>query len=212
MTKEIAQGKTLFTNYVVHAITGEVTGSETRAETEVSGTVSGGGGFTVGGTGGSAPVRGSVESKTTRFQNIYLTDEGGKEHAIELVNFLVPCREGHKLTLLRLQTGSRMGPYIHAFNHNTREHVENGDGASKAMFPKVILLAAVAVLAFVIFQSASSDPGFDGFEALAVTLIGTSLGGLVLYAIAKIIGMMKAGRVRGNGDYKRYLASLSAAS
>ncbi|GEM_PF-2203477 len=212
MFEQVAQGKTLFTSYSIHAITGEVMGVKTRSETETSGTISGGHGMNVGGTGASSPVRGSIETKTTRFQSLFLKDDAGKEHSIELVNYLVPCREGHKLTLLSLHTGSNSaGRYIHAYNHNTDQHVENDGAAAKSMFPMLMLLAAVALLGFFVFRSVSADPNNDGFEVLAMTFIATGLGGLALYAGAHVIAMIKAGHARGNSAYKQYLASLSAA-
>ena len=78
MAMKIAEGRALGLNYRIYDRTGVVDQSDTRSETEVEGSVSGGwgaGGYT-------APVIGSVSSKTTRFQNIYLTDDEGKEHNI----------------------------------------------------------------------------------------------------------------------------------
>lgn len=208
MVAVIAKGDAIRAAYEIRALTGTVNSTETRSETEVTGQISGGGGYSVGGTGGNAPVSGKIESKTTRFQNIFLTDDEGGEHAIELVNFLIPCKEGQKLTLFQLVMGGSPKDYFHAFNHNTKNHYEKDGAVSKAMFPTLVFGAAVAVLAIWIWNSASGNPGNDGFEIFAMTIIGAGLGGLVLYAAAKIFAGVRASKVHGNPAYKSFLSSL----
>ena len=123
MSKRIAEGKTLGSKYEIRVRTGTVNATETRSETEVTGSISGGGGYSSGGTGFTSPVSGSVQSRTTRYQNLFITDDDGKEHTVELVDFLVPCKEGHKLSLFLLFTGgSDFGSYFRAYNHNTGQH------------------------------------------------------------------------------------------
>ena len=79
MSRLIAEGKTLGCMYKIYDRTGTVGHSETRSETELSGDISGGSGYSVGGTGFSTPVSGSISSRTHNYQNIFLTDETGKE-------------------------------------------------------------------------------------------------------------------------------------
>ncbi|GAB4517946.1 MAG: hypothetical protein Tsb0010_02140 [Parvularculaceae bacterium] len=212
MVEVIAKGDAIRAAYEIRALTGTVTATETRSETEVKGDISGGGGFSVSGTGGTAPVSGKIESKTTRFQNIFMTDDEGGEHAIELVNFLVPCKEGQKLTLFQLVMGGSPKGYFHAFNHNTKNHYEKDGAVSKAMFPTLVFGAVVAVLAIWIWNSASGNPGNGSFEVFAMTFIGAGLGGVVLYGIAKIFAGVRAAKVHGNPAYKSFLSGLAAQS
>lgn len=210
MAEQIAKGEALGTKYEVFVRSGTVDSTETRSETEVTGSVSGGGGLQVGGTGGNAPVSGSVESKTTRFQNIYLTEEGGREHAIELVDFLVPCKQGHKLSLFFVKTGgNEFGSYFHAYNHNTGQHYDDGAALRSEMFPKWVLAGAVAVVALLAWNSFSGSPGNDGFEVFAGTFIVTGLVGVVLYGLAKMFAAIRGAKLKRNPGYRKYLSQLA---
>lgn len=210
MAEKIASGEAFGTKYEVFMRSGTVDSTDTRSETEVTGSVSGGGGFSVGGTGGNAPVSGSVESRTTRFQNIYLTDGGGKEHVVQLVDFLVPCKEGHKLSLFFVKTGGReLGHYFHAYNHNTGQHYEDGAALRGEMFPKLILAGAVAIVAIMSWNSFSGSPGNDGFEVFAGTFIVTGLIGVVLYGLAKVFAAIRGAKLKGNPAFKESIAKLA---
>ena len=113
---KIAEGRTLLKKFVIYELTGVVQSETTRSETEVTGQIYGGG--TASAYGGTNPVQGSIKSKTTRYQTVYLKDDGDSEHAAELVDLVVPCREGHRITLWRL------GPnrWIKALNDGTNGH------------------------------------------------------------------------------------------
>jgi hypothetical protein len=210
MARKIADGSAFGTKYEVFVRAGTVDSTDTRSETETTGSISGGGGMTVGGTGANAPVSGQIESKTTRYQNIYLTDEDGREHPVELVDFLVPCREGQKLSLMFVKTGGKeLGSYFHAYNHNTSKHYDHGAALRSEMFPIRILIAAVLIVALVTWKSISGSPGNDGFEVMAGTFIVTGLIGVVLYGIAKVIAGVRGARLRANPAFKQFLAELS---
>lgn len=205
MSKQIAQGSALGARYRIHARTGTVDSTDTRAETEVTGNVSGGGG--VGGY--SAPVSGSVQSKTTRFQNIYLTDEDGVEHNIELVNFLVPCKQGHKLTMLLCTSGdSDTGSYFRAYNHNTRQHCNHPKGVISEMFPWKIAGGVLGVIGLFILFSAFTSEGNGFGEALFVSVIAIALIGLVVAAIGWVFAYVRSISVRANPVLKNYVNGL----
>ncbi len=89
MSEKVTEGNALGAKYTVYASTGSVKSTDTRTETEVTGSVSGG-------AATNTPVTGKVETKITNYQNIFLTDDAGKDHAIELKNFLVPCTVGQE--------------------------------------------------------------------------------------------------------------------
>jgi hypothetical protein len=210
--KKIASGKALGIEYHIHDRSGTIEGSETRAETEVTGSVSGGGGFSHSGSGFNNPVSGSIQSKTTRYQNIYLKDEDGDEHTIELVNFVVPCKQGHKLTFFIVRSGdNKLGPYFQAFNHSTRQHYEYYKAVRSEMFPTRWFMIALGVIGTLIFLSslAGSDSTFGG--AILVTVFSLLLFGAVFWVAGSVLGAVRARAVKNNPAFKTYLASLGRA-
>ena len=176
MAKHITEGVALGLKYDIFDRTGTVSHSETRSETEVQGTVSGGGGFSSGGTGYQAPVSGNVSSTTTRFQTIFLTDDDEKEHTIELKNFLVPCKQDHKLTMFLITAaGKDTGSYFKAYNHNTRETYDYPKAIRSEMFPvKSLAIGLLVIFLWVLFANLG-EPGstFIGnvFYSCFITLI-----------------------------------------
>jgi len=205
MSTQIIEGSSLGARYQIHARTGVVNSTDSRSETEVSGRISGGGGV----YGYSAPVSGSVQSKTTRFQNIYLTDEEGVEHNIDLVNFSVPCREGHKLTMLAVTAGkSDSGSYFRAYNHNTREHCNHPKGVISEMFPwKIAALAMVAAALFILSAAFSNDANSFG-AALLVSVIFTAIVAAVVGMLGWVFAYIRSIGVRSNSALKGYLRNL----
>jgi len=208
MSKQIAEGTALGARYEIFARTGTVDSSETRAETEVTGNVSGGGGV----SGYSAPVSGRVQSKTTRYQNIYLTDDDGIEHNIELVNFLVPCKQGHKLTMLGIAPGgSDTGAYFRAYNHNTREHCNHPKGVISTMFPRKIFMGAMGLLALFLLVNVFTDSSVGTGEALFMTAMILVFSGLILAGIGWVFAYIRSIGVRSNSTLKNYVNSLGSA-
>jgi len=206
MPKEITSGNALGARYRIQARTGTVDSTETRAETEVTGDISGGGGYSAGGTGITNPVRGSVRSKTTRYQSIFLTDEDGVEHNIQLVDFLVPCKEGHKLTLLDIG-----GEYFRAYNHNTRQHCNHPKGVVSAMFPWLVVMIAMGVLALGLLFKLFTDNSVSFGEALIMSVIILAVAGAVLGAAGWIVAWVRSLAVRSNAELKSFVNGLGAA-
>ena len=208
MSKEIVRGNALGARYQIHARTGIVNATDSRSETEVTGRVSGGGGA----YGYSAPVSGSVQSKTTRFQNIYLTDEDGVEHNIDLVNFTVPCTQGHKLTMLAVTAGSSdSGSYFRAYNHNTREHCNHPRGVISEMFPWKIAALVIGVIGLMILYQAFTNDANGFGEALFVSAILIALVGVAVSIVGWVLAYIRSIGVRSNSSLKRYLNSLGTA-
>ena len=207
MSTQIAEGTALGARYRIHSRTGTVDSTDLRVETEVTGNVSGGGG--VGGY--SAPVSGNVQSKTTRYQNIYLTDDEGSEHNISLVNFEVPCRAGHKLTLLLLTAGNNdSGSYFRAYNHNTREHCNHPKGVISEMFPWKIAMIVMGIIGlFILVGAFGSDSGIG--EALFLSVIALAIVGLIVGAAGWLFAYVRSIAVRSNPVLKRYVKNLGTA-
>jgi hypothetical protein len=210
IAKEIASGKVIGRDYHIHVRTGVVESTETRAETEVSGNISGGGGYSSGGYGSSNPVSGSIESKTTRFQNIFLKDEDGDDHVIELVDFLVPCKAGQMLSLFIVKSGHNLrGPYFRAYNHNTREHYENPKAVSSEMFPIRKLVMATGGLAALFFLGGLFGNGGGFGNGLLSALIAAVVGGIIFGIAGKIVGTIRGSNVRNNPEFAQFLAALA---
>jgi hypothetical protein len=100
-------------HFELSLLTGKVLDANTRTETHVYGG-GGGGGFNEGSV--------NIRSVVTTHTSIFLVDENGREHAVELRNFNIVFRPGHVLSLLgAFKDGAKNGWYIAAYNHNTRE-------------------------------------------------------------------------------------------
>lgn len=114
--KKLTIGDTMFSIYYIKGV---VLGKDKHLETKVYG--GGGGGYSYNGTGGSAPV--SIGSTTTIHDKLYLMDDDNREHAVELTNWDIACREGHKILVIWVIKGSKdEGPYISVSNLSTRDN------------------------------------------------------------------------------------------
>ncbi len=207
MTKQIAEGVSLFKNYKINEVTGSVASAQSWTESETTGSVSSGGGLTVGGTGATAPVSGRIETKLTRYQSFMLNGDDGKAHPFKMKNFEVECAPGQTLTVFTLG-GDDDAPVLHVYNHDTGRHYKNDSALNWAMFPFLILFAVLAVIVFMVWNWASSNSS-DGFITLAKTFVVSGLIGLVVYGIAHIFAMVRASGLRGNAAFKQRLTELS---
>jgi hypothetical protein len=107
------------TMFSICYIKGVVLGKDKHLETKMYG--GGGGGYSYNGTGGSAPV--SIGSTTTIHDKLYLMDDDNREHAVELTDWDVACREGHKLLVIWVIKGGKdEGPYVSVSNLSTRDY------------------------------------------------------------------------------------------
>lgn len=104
------------TNYAIYYLKGTVVGKDKHLETQVSG--GGGGGYSNQGTGYSGAV--SISSTIITHDTIFLQDENGKEHAIELTNWDIACREGHQMLVQWIIKGNdKSGTYVCVANSTT---------------------------------------------------------------------------------------------
>lgn len=201
IAKQIASGKTLGVEYTVHDRTGTVEGTDSRSETEVTGTVSGG--------HSNLPVSGNVQSKTTNYQNVYLKDEDGDTHTIELVDFLVPCTAGHTLTFFLLKSDGRLyGEYFAAYNHDTRQHYEHYKNARSEMFPWKWLFIAIGVVGVLTFLSYVFDSQSTFGAAILLTIVAMVIAGIGLWLAGLVLGFLRSLSVKGNPAFKQYKVAL----
>lgn len=102
----------------IHFLTGEIQDFNERVETHVHG--SGGGGHIANGTGYVDET--VITSTNTVHQNIFLRDDSGQLHPIELTNWTLPFARGHRLTAAWIiKQGENYGPYVLLHNHSTRQ-------------------------------------------------------------------------------------------
>lgn len=105
-------------NHELRWVYGKVEEAGKNMETKVTG--SGGGGATFGGYGGNAPVR--IQSHTVVHDQIFLTDENGREHSFQLKEMNVACRSGNELSVIEaVKIGKTTGHYVVVYNHTTNQ-------------------------------------------------------------------------------------------
>lgn len=184
--KKIADGVALYKKYSLFEVTGEVESESTRAETEVRGEI----------PSNQGPFAGRIESKTTRYQTIYLKDDDGGQYAVELVDFVIPCRAGHKLTV----RGEDKRMWFDVTNHSTGQSFENGSGLAKYAFPDLIVFGGAAGAAGLVLLVIMLGEGGLG-ERVFLGLIGGGIVGAivfgVLWVIGRIVASMRAAQIRG---------------
>jgi hypothetical protein len=109
-------------HYTIYNATGKVEEAGKNLETRVHG--GGGGGFTYGGTGGSAPV--SISSTTVVHDQIFLTDKAGVEHSFQLQDFDVAVRKGNEISVIwAVKRGKPTGKYVAVLNNTTGQNYFN---------------------------------------------------------------------------------------
>ncbi|OOG27570.1 hypothetical protein B1C78_03625 [Thioalkalivibrio denitrificans] len=167
--KKIGEGKAAQFTYEVYELSGEVQSETTRSETEVTGQIHGGG-------GPYSYVQGRIKSKTTRYQTIMLREDDGTEHAIELVNMVLPCTAGQRVTLWRLGGGV----WFRGVNRNTQQTVARSD-LGKVLFAWIpAILAGIGTFLVLLTMNTADDTidwlGFTVFMAVGGYGVGWVVG------------------------------------
>lgn len=158
--QKACEGKKLLYKFVVYKLSGTVLSENTRSETEVSGKVYGPNSLTPGG---------EIKSQTTRYQNIYLKEDDGAEHALELKDLVVACREGHKLTLWRLEDDL----WFKGDNETTNQ-TYTYDKLKKLVYPKVLFFV-FGILFGLYVPDKNLTGGEYFFTVLFTTLVGLAI-------------------------------------
>lgn len=176
---KVGQCKAVFGTYDVYSVTGFIHSSSTRNEMEVSSSPS-----FIGGEGAM-----DVRSATTWYQTLIVTDDDGREHAIELTNLMIPCRDGHRITVWSLGRGQ----WFKAYNHNTRQSITRHD-LEKCVFPKFFMggLFGVSLVVILIGGIRILD---DSLASLLLPMLAAAAF-FAAYGIAKIISLIRASIIR----------------
>ncbi len=161
--------KTIHTSnkeYELYWVAGQVMSAGKNMETKVQG--SGGGGY---GNGYTAPVR--ITSSTTVHDQIFLLDREGKEHAFQLQDFNVACRDGNELSVIwAIKKGGGNGPYIVVHNRTTSQTFFHEKGllgmfSYSVLYPLGISILAICLHSFLPFWWAIPFAAFIGWRILA---------------------------------------------
>lgn len=181
------------TNYAIYYIKGTVVGKDKHLETQVSG--GGGGGYSHQGTGYSGAV--SISSRTITHDKIFLQDENGKEHAVELTNWDIACREGHQMLMQWIVKGNeKNGPYVCIANSNTdtvltdNHKIKELLGSAgmrnfKDSFPLMYLFVELLIIGFIYFLGGSIDGSNETYPRAVVSNLGLLLAaGYIGYRIS----------------------------
>ena len=108
--------------YDVHYFKGQVVGVERRDKLSIQG---GGSGYIsiYQGTG-SGSMSSYITSETTENQRIFLQTPFGEEEHFDFVNWDIPCRNGHVLSVLWVQKRNKSGPIFYVINHNLKQRMK----------------------------------------------------------------------------------------
>jgi hypothetical protein len=108
--------------YDVHYFKGQVVGVERRDKLSIQG---GGSGYIsiYKGTG-SGFSSSYITSETTENQRIFLQTPFGEEEHFDFVNWDIPCRNGHVLSVLWVQKRNKSGPIFYVINHNLKQRMK----------------------------------------------------------------------------------------
>lgn len=151
--------------YLLYWVAGKVMSTGKNMETKVQG---GGGSY---GNGYTAPVR--ITSTTTVHDQIFLMDREGKEHAFQLQDFNVACRDGNELSVVwAIKKGGSTGPYIIVHNHNTSQTFFNekrllGMFSYSALYPLGISVLAICLYSILPLWYAVPFAAFIGWRMMA---------------------------------------------
>ena len=108
--------------YDVDYFKGQVVGVERRDKLSIQG---GGSGYIsiYQGTG-SGFSSSYITSETTQNQRIFLQTPFEEEEHFDFVNWDIPCRNGHVLSVLWVQKRNKSGPIFYVINHNLKQRMK----------------------------------------------------------------------------------------
>ncbi|MFT7186565.1 MAG: hypothetical protein ACI84K_001968 [Pseudohongiellaceae bacterium] len=186
MMKKITEGISILQNYALYELSGVVKSENTRSETSVSGFI----------PSKNSNMAGSVSSQTTTFQTIYFEGEGGKEQAVELVDLIIPCTQGHQLTLW----GVNKGAWFDSKNHTTDQKASSKIPLTHFTMPLKTMkhaMYAVMLVFFCIFVGVLADE--VSFINVILSAMGAAIIGGIFYLLllipGKIVSVIRSNQI-----------------
>ena len=143
--------------YDVHYFKGQVVGVERRDKLSIQGR--GSGYISIYQGTGSGSMSSYITSETTENQRIFLQTPFGEEEHFDFVNWDIPCRNGHVLSVLWVQKRNKSGPIFYVINHNLKQRMKKDVSRFNYYFdePRVwvtldLLLVSLIFFIFVLIQ------------------------------------------------------------
>jgi hypothetical protein len=109
--------------YDVYCFKGQVVGVERRDELSIRG--EGSGYISIYEGTGSGFSSSSITSETTKHQRIFLQTPFEEEEHFDFVNWDIPCRNGHVLSVLWVQKRNKSGSIFYVINHSLKQRMKN---------------------------------------------------------------------------------------
>lgn len=202
IAKLSADGKTLTLagwKYALTRTSGVLLDSQQRTEETTVIEASGGTGSIVGGHGYITPRKEAVKDITT-FDTLFVRDDDGLEHEIELEDFGFSARIGNRVTILRAEGARADDRPICCYNEDTRKHFFSTRVMRDLLKPSFVWALVNAALIYVIAAELAL-PLLDAGEVLGSVLVSAFciywIGGNRLTVAAVRAGLFSAGKVPG---------------
>ena len=175
--------------YDVHCFKGQVVGVERRDELSIRG--QGSGYISIYGGTGSGFSSSYITSETTQNQRIFLQTPFEEEEHFDFVNWDIPCRNGHVLSVLWVQKRNKSGPIFYVINHNLKQRMKNDVSRFNSYFdePRTVWVTLDLLFVSLILLILFGFPTVFCLFSLVIPLIWynlrSDLKNLVLTARAK---------------------------
>lgn len=144
-------------SYEICQFYGEVVDTSKQRETQIHG--AGGGGASYQGTGGTAPI--NISSTTVVHDQFFIVNEEGKELDVNLSNWNVSLRAGHKVQMLWvIPSNAKEGPFVRLNNLSLGKAQHNDDALKRVAKSHYIMLLWLSFLIAGIAGYMSSSIGF----------------------------------------------------
>lgn len=150
-----ASGKEIALHYVTGSVLSEL---NKNRETRVSG------------GGGQNNTAVHIRSTTTVHDQFFLKDDTGKEHAFQLTDFNLACREGHQLKVVwAIAKGKANGPYVAVQNFTTGDYFFQDKRLKDLLTPPT--LQAIGALLLLFFTTMAIAGGLTAFVVVFIAFI-----------------------------------------
>lgn len=177
-----------WSSYKIHSITGTVL-DPTKSRV-VTTDVSGGGSYVSGGVTHTRPI--STSTSTSIHEQFFLRASDGTEKAIQLTNFDLALREGHRMTAAwAIQKGKESGYYFLFRNHSTRGVDFSKLRLETMMRPSILLClplvsSVVAGICFVVFGGFRREGDTPATILAFGAMFGALLGALLIRVVCDL--------------------------
>lgn len=198
----VVRGKT----YELHKVTGGVIESNKQMETVVSGGGGGGVGVVHQGTGqvSTNPVR--ITSRTYVHDNIVLQGVDGQKHSLQLMDFDINTIKDNTLTVVwAIKKGKDRGPYIYAYDHDTRTPFIGGDELSDMHKPSWIwnIISVFAATGALLLTWDLIEAGTG--PLLAVIILVPLISYLMANGLRERLGKIKARNLTQSSEFSDFV-------